>query len=132
LNTRLFSETRPYLLIGVGRWGTLDPWLGIPVRWDQIAGAKAIIETGFKDFIVEPSQGSHFFQNLNTFMVGYFTIKSETRESFIDWNWLLAQSRVKELKYTRLLRFKKPIIIKMSGHLSEGIIYKPGMQVERP
>jgi CheY-like chemotaxis protein len=131
LNAKLILEKRPYLLIGVGRWGTLDPWLGIPVRWDQIAGAKAIIETGFKDFVVEPSQGSHFFQNLNTFMVGYFTIKSETRESFIEWDWLLAQSPVEELKYTRLLRFKKPVYIKMSGHLSEGIIYKPGMHVAR-
>jgi hypothetical protein len=72
-NTKLVDENRPYLLVGVGRWGSLDPWLGIPVTWDQIAGAKAIVETEFREMSVTPSQGSHFFQNITSFMVGYFT-----------------------------------------------------------
>jgi len=73
-NAQLIKEKKPYILVGVGRWGSLDPWLGIPVNWDQIAGAKAIVETSFKDLAVEPSQGSHFFQNITSFMIGYFTV----------------------------------------------------------
>jgi CheY-like chemotaxis protein len=75
-NAQLMQENRPYLLIGVGRWGSLDPWLGIPVNWEQIAGARAIIESNFRDLAVEPSQGSHFFQNLTSFMIGYFHVNS--------------------------------------------------------
>ena len=85
-NATLVNEERPYLLIGVGRWGTLDPWLGIPVMWEQINGAKAIIESNFTDFNVTPSQGSHFFQNLTSFKIGYFTVDDFTQQGFIDWN----------------------------------------------
>src|SRR5690606_9663130 len=74
LNSKLLSLQRPYILIGVGRWGSLDPWLGIPVTWDQIAGASVIVESGFRDLNVTPSQGSHFFQNITSFRVGYFTV----------------------------------------------------------
>ena len=124
-NNQLVESKRPYLLIGVGRWGSLDPWLGIPVGWEQIAGARAIIETSFKDMSVEPSQGSHFFQNITSFMIGYFTVNTISRKSFVDWDWLLAQPIIEEKQYTRLLRFKKPIIIKMNGHDNKGIILKP-------
>ena len=79
----------PYLLIGVGRWGSRDPWLGIPVTWDQIAGARVIVEAGLRDFQVTPSQGSHFFQNLTSFHVGYFTVNEG--DGFVDWDWLAAQ-----------------------------------------
>ena len=116
----------PYLLIGVGRWGSLDPWLGIPVTWDQICGARTIVEAGFKDFIVEPSQGSHFFQNLHSFEVGYFSVPSNIDETFVDWEWLLAQEYVSVKKFTRLLKFENPITIKMSAHQNRGIILKPG------
>ncbi len=78
-------------MVGVGRWGSLDPWLGIPVNWEQIAGAKAIIETNFKDMAVEPSQGSHFFQNITSFMIGYFHVNSQKQQGIIDWDWLLKQ-----------------------------------------
>lgn len=125
MNNRLIDAGRPYLLIGVGRWGSLDPWLGIPVAWDEIAGARAIVEAGFKDIKVEPSQGSHFFQNLNSFQVGYFTIQSENSENHVDWKWLLAQPAVEELMFTRHLRFEKPVIVKMSAHQSRGVILKP-------
>ena len=110
-NSKLTSENRHYLLLGVGRWGSLDPWLGIPVRWDQIAGARVIIETNF--------------QNLNSFMVGYFTIRSEDKGSFVNWDWLNQNPSVEELKYTKLIRFKKPFIVKMNGQESSGIILKP-------
>jgi CheY-like chemotaxis protein len=124
-NNKLISEGKHYLLVGVGRWGSLDPWLGIPVTWEQIAGARAIIETSFKDMAVEPSQGSHFFQNITSFMVGYFTINSAQQNGFVDWDWLLAQDAVERKTYTKHVRFKKPIVIKMNGHENKGIIIKP-------
>ncbi len=124
-NTKLIYENRPYLLIGVGRWGTLDPWLGIPVNWEQIAGAKTIIETSFKDLSVTPSQGSHFFQNITSFMIGYFTINYQQQNHFLDWDWLYLQPPVEEKTFTKHLRLKKPIIIKMNGHRTEGVILKP-------
>jgi hypothetical protein len=121
----LINQKRPYLLIGVGRWGSLDPWLGIPVTWEQIAGARAIIETSFKDMSVEPSQGSHFFQNITSFMIGYFTVNTASRKGFVDWDWLLEQSPLEVKEYTKLIRFKNPIVIKMNGHQNKGIILKP-------
>lgn len=125
LNSRLIGEKRPYLLIGVGRWGTLDPWLGIPVTWEHIAGAKAIVEAGFKELSVTPSQGSHFFQNITAFMIGYFTVNPHNHQGFIDWDWLLGQPAVESMKLTRLLRFPNPLLIKINGHQNKGVIVKP-------
>ena len=124
-NNKLILEKKPYLLIGVGRWGTLDPWLGIPVTWEQISGAKAIIEADFKEISVEPSQGSHFFQNLTSFMIGYFTVNLEKEMGHLDWQWLMKQKPVEKMEFTRHLRFNKPIIIKMNGHENKGVIFKP-------
>ncbi len=84
LNATLVGRGVPYLLIGVGRWGSADPWLGIPVRWDEISGAHVIVEAGFRDVRVAPSQGSHFFQNLVSFQVGYFTTNPEFGDGFVD------------------------------------------------
>ncbi|RMI20260.1 MAG: histidine kinase, partial [Calditrichaeota bacterium] len=106
---------------------SLDPWLGIPVKWEQISGAGAIIEAGFKDLDVMPSQGSHFFQNITSFMVGYFTVHSSLAESFVDWEWLNAQEPEETCEYTRHLRFDQPIVITINGQKHKGIIYKPGM-----
>ncbi|MDZ7724823.1 MAG: PEP/pyruvate-binding domain-containing protein [candidate division KSB1 bacterium] len=125
LNSKLLDEKRPCVLIGMGRWGSLDPWLGIPVRWDQIAGARVIIETNFQDHSVSPSQGSHFFQNLNSFMVGYYTVHPEQTESFVDWDWLLQQKPLEQKQYIRHLRFEHPVVVKMNGHKSKGIVLKP-------
>jgi CheY-like chemotaxis protein len=125
LNSKLLSEKKPYILIGIGRWGSLDPWLGIPVTWDQIAGAAAIVESGFKDFEVEPSQGSHFFQNITSFRVGYFTIDASHKIGFIDWDWLLSQPVVEELEFTKHLKFDNPVSVKINGHKNIGIILKP-------
>ncbi len=126
LNAMLVAEKRPYLLIGVGRWGSLDPWLGIPVNWEQISGAKAIVETSFKDFMVEPSQGSHFFQNLTSFMVGYFTVNQYKNKGFVDWEWLKKQPIHQHFEFTYHIRLKRPIKILMNGRKNQGIITKPG------
>ena len=124
-NIKLIAQSRPYLLIGVGRWGTLDPWLGIPVNWEQISGACAIVESSFKDFMVTPSQGSHFFQNLTSFMIGYFTINAFKKQGFVDWDWLCGQKPKSQLNFTTHLSFKNSIIIKMNGQQNKGIILKP-------
>jgi hypothetical protein len=125
-NTDLIARKRPYVLIGVGRWGSLDPWLGIPVTWDQIAGASVIVESGFKDFNVTPSQGSHFFQNITSFRVGYFTVNSFSHLGYIDWDWLRQQPAAEELRFTRHLQFDEPIVAKINGRKNIGIILKPG------
>jgi CheY-like chemotaxis protein len=124
-NGKMLSENRPYLLVGVGRWGTLDPWLGIPVTWSQISGAKVIIEAGMKDMIVEPSQGSHFFQNLTSFSIGYFTVNTANKKSSLDWDWLIQQQTVEEKTFVRYIRLKRPLTIKMNAHENLGVIIKP-------
>jgi len=124
-NKSLLAEKKPYILIGVGRWGSLDPWLGIPVTWDQISGASLIVEAGFKDFHVAPSQGSHFFQNLTSFRVGYFTVNTMEKNGYVDWDWLNSEIPYKELKYAKHLRFNEPIVSKISGSQNLGIIFKP-------
>jgi CheY-like chemotaxis protein len=124
-NSRMMDQRKPYLLIGVGRWGSNDPWLGIPVTWDQIAGAKAIVEAGFRDFRVMPSQGSHFFQNLTSFQVGYFTVNPDAGEGFIDWAWLAALPAQEERNCVRHLRFADPLELVMNGKAGRGVIFKP-------
>ncbi len=128
-NEKLTGEKKPYILIGVGRWGSMDPWLGIPVTWDQISGASVIVESSFKDFKVEPSQGSHFFHNITAFRIGYFTIKSNCKNCFVDWKWLKEQKETDKFEFTRHLVFDKPLITKISGKQNEGVIIKPGMDM---
>ncbi|MGA7753970.1 MAG: PEP/pyruvate-binding domain-containing protein [Candidatus Sulfotelmatobacter sp.] len=124
-NAALGAENCPYLLIGVGRWGSNDPWLGIPVEWDEISGARAIVEAGFRDFRVTPSQGSHFFQNLTAFQVGYFTVNPDAGEGSIDWHWLASQSAEEEQGCVRHLRFAAPLRIVMNSRTSQGVILRP-------
>jgi len=124
-NADLLAARRGYLLIGVGRWGSADPLLGIPVTWDQIAGARAIVEAGFADFRVTPSQGSHFFQNLTAGNVGYFTVNPDVGEGFVDWSWLAAQPAVSETEFVRHLRFEQPFDIAINGRAHAGIVAKP-------
>ncbi len=126
LNAKLVGENRPYILIGVGRWGSLDHWLGVPVTWDQISGASVIVESDFKDFSVSPSQGSHFFQNITSFRVGYFTVNTLDNLGSIDWDWLSSLNAYQEMKYTKHIRFDKPITVKINGRKNKGIILKPG------
>ncbi len=124
-NASLSAENRPYLLIGVGRWGSNDPWLGIPVEWDEISGARAIVEAGFRDFRVTPSQGSHFFQNLTAFQVGYFTVNPDAGEGTIDWDWLAHQPALEEHGCVRHLHFAHPLRIVMNSRISQGVIFRP-------
>ncbi len=131
-NARLVAEGRPYLLVGVGRWGSADPWLGIPVSWDEIAGAQVIVEAGFRDLRVAPSQGSHFFQNLASFRIGYFSVNGEIGEGFVDWDWIAAQPAEGEVARVRHLRFDDPLVAEMDGRRGEGVIYKPGRGPDRP
>jgi hypothetical protein len=129
-NAKLSEANRPYLLIGVGRWGSNDPWLGIKVGWDEISGARVIVEAGFRDFRVTPSQGSHFFQNLTTFQVGYFTVNPDAGEGSLDWPWLASQPAIEEIGCVRHLRFTEPLLVLMNGSTSEGMIFKPGASGE--
>jgi len=124
-NAKLCEEGRPYLLVGVGRWGSTEPWLGIPVAWDEISGARVIVEAGFRDFRVTPSQGSHFFQNLAAFQVGYFTVNPDAGEGFVDWEWLSSTPALEEDGCVRHVRFNHPITVVMNGKTSQGMIFKP-------
>jgi CheY-like chemotaxis protein len=125
LNAKLNESGTPYLLIGVGRWGSNDPWLGIPVEWDEISGARVIVEAGFRDFRVTPSQGSHFFQNLTAFQVGYFTVNPDAGEGFVDWEWLGSAPAIEEQGCVRHLHFDAPLIVVMNGKTSRGMVFKP-------
>ena len=124
-NATLNAENRPYLLVGVGRWGSNDPWLGIPVEWDEISGARVIVEAGFRDFRVTPSQGSHFFQNLTAFQIGYFTVNPDAGEGSLDWQWLSEQPAREERECVRLLQLAEPLRIVMNSRTSQGLIFKP-------
>jgi len=95
--------------------------------WDQISGARVIIEAGFRDLRVTPSQGSHFFQNLTAFQIGYFTVNPDAGEGFVDWEWLCSQPAIEEEGCVRHLRFDSPLLVMMSGKNSQGMISKPGI-----
>ncbi len=125
LNAELSSQGTPYLLIGVGRLGSADPWLGIPVNWEQISGARVIVETGLRDLRVSPSQGSHFFQSLTSFSVGYFTVNPDAGEGLLDWDWLALQRARKETGAVRHLRFDRPLVVTINGRTNQGVIAKP-------
>ena len=125
-NRKLSQEGRPYVLVGVGRWGSTHSWLGIPVRWADISGAQVIVEAGFKDFRVTPSQGTHFFQNLTSLNIGYFTVNQEIGEGFVDWEWLASCTEVEEVGPVRHLQFSEPVLVTMNGLTQHGIIRKPG------
>jgi CheY-like chemotaxis protein len=124
LNARLVDEHRDYLLIGPGRWGSNDPLLGIPVKWEQISGARAIVESGFRDMSIDPSQGSHFFQNLTAFQVGYFSVNPRLRNSFVDWEWLASQRAVHESPLVRHIRLEHGVTVTMNGRERRGVIVK--------
>ncbi len=128
INSKLRNSNTKFILIGLGRWGSLDPWLGIPVTWDQISMAAVIVEAGFEDIEVDPSQGSHFFHNITAFRIGYFTIRNTNKDTFVDWNWLAKQQPEEELNFVKHLKFEKPIITKISGRQNEGVIIKPGKE----
>ncbi len=126
LNRRLGREGRAFGLVGVGRWGSTDPWLGIPVSWEDISGARVIVEAGLKDVRVTPSQGTHFHQNLVSLGVGFFTVNQAAGEGFVDWDWLRAQPVRREEGCVRWIRLPRPAAALMDGSRRRGVLLKPG------
>lgn len=124
INNAMLNKS-PYILVGPGRWGSADPWLGIPVNWEHISGASAIVEIGINDFPVDPSFGSHFFQNVTSMRLGYFTIDNDSKEESFDHNWLKKQKIIKNKKFTACYELERPLRIKIDGQTGNGIILKP-------
>ena len=125
INRQMIDEGRGYVLIGPGRWGSSDPWLGVPVKWPHISAAKVIVEVALKNYRVDPSQGTHFFQNLTSFGVGYFTIdtnQSAEQGGMVRKDILDAMPAVEETQYVRHVRFARPLRILMDGTKQEGAI----------
>ena len=119
------EENRKYILVGPGRWGSSDLWLGIPVKWSYISNAQLIVECGLKNYRIEPSQGTHFFQNLTSFGVGYFTINPFINDGLFDSDFLQSQPALFETEYLRHIRFENPMVIKINGKKSKGVVLKP-------
>jgi len=124
INQNFLNERKNYVLIGPGRWGSSDPWLGIPVKWPQISEARIIIESGLEQFRIDPSQGTHFFQNITTFGVGYMTINPYIKDGFFDIDYLSGKPAFTETAHLRHIRFDHPIVIKVDGRQNIGVIYK--------
>ncbi len=125
LNRRFLDEGKNYVLVGPGRWGSSDTWLGIPVKWPNISAARVIVEAGLTNYRVDPSQGTHFFQNLTSFGVGYFTINPYMNDGIYNQEILNAMPAVEETRYLRWVRFEKPLIIKMDGKKKLGVVVLP-------
>jgi hypothetical protein len=121
INKKLTAKKKPYLLIGFGRWGSSDPWLGIPVEWGQVSGAKVIVEAMLSNMNVELSQGSHFFHNLTSFSVSYFSVPHFGSYK-IDWDWLNQQKSVTETDYVRHIQLPSPLLVKVDGRSGRGVI----------
>ena len=114
-----------FILIGPGRWGSADPWLGVPVEWAQISNAKVIVEFGMNDFPVDPSFGSHFFQNVTSMRIGYFTLNHKKKNDYLDLKWLNEQKVVAVTKYIKWIRLERPFTVTIDGETGNGSIIKP-------
>ena len=125
LNRRFLDEGKHYILVGPGRWGSSDTWLGIPVKWPNISAARIIVEAGLTNYRVDPSQGTHFFQNLTSFGVGYFTINAYMNDGIYNQALLDSMPAVEETKYLRWVRFEKPLSVKMDGKKKLGVVELP-------
>ncbi len=129
INQKFTDEQRNYVLIGPGRWGSSDHWLGIPVKWPHICNAKVIVESGLENYRIEPSQGTHFFQNLTSFGVGYFTVNPYIQgDGIFDEKFLDEQPAVYESEFLRHVRFENPVVIKIDGKKNIGVVLKPEMK----
>lgn len=122
INERMAEAGEPYVLIGPGRWGSSDPALGIPVKWSQISGARVIAEVGLPGYRIEPSQGTHFFQNLTSFGVGYFTIDPDGGNGYINTEWLAEQPASEESERIKIIRTAEPLTVAINGRKSKGIV----------
>ena len=125
INRQFLNADKNYILIGPGRWGSSDYWLGIPVKWPHISAARVIVETGLKNYHVDPSQGTHFFQNLTSFGVGYFTINTYTGDGIFQKEFLDTIPAVEETPYVRHVRFERPLRIMMDGKKQQGVVLLP-------
>jgi hypothetical protein len=123
LNAGLLSESRKYLLVGPGRWGSADHWLGIPVSWAEICGVGAMVETSSSELRVDPSQGSHFFHNITTLGITYATVLVEDSD-FIDWNWLTSLPVANETTHVAHVRLDKVFNLKVDGRSSKCVMYR--------
>ena len=130
INRKFLDTDKNYVLIGPGRWGSSDPWLGIPVKWPHISAARVIVEEGLEHYRVDPSQGTHFFQNLTSFGVGYFTINPYKEDGFYQRSVLDALPAVEETQWVRHVRFPKPLKIMMDGKKQEALIMLPQEEKE--
>lgn len=115
-------ENQRYILMGFGRWGSSDPWLGIPVNWGQISAAGVIVEATLEEMNVDLSQGSHFFHNLTSFGAPYFSVKHQSKNSFIRWEWLNNQTAVSESNFVRHIRASSPFRVLVDGRVGKGVI----------
>ncbi len=125
LNKQFVEQDKNYVLVGPGRWGSSDSWLGIPIKWPHISNARIIVESGLENYRIEPSQGTHFFQNLTSFGVGYFTVNPYIQDGVFDESYLNALPAVQETQFLRHVRFERPIIIKIDGKKNLGVVMKP-------
>ena len=125
LNRKFLDEGKNYVLVGPGRWGSSDSWLGIPVKWPHISAARVIVEAGLTNYRVDPSQGTHFFQNLTSFGVGYFTINAYMNDGIYNQAYLNEQKAVEETNFLRHIHFEKPIKVKMDGKKKIGVVMMP-------
>ena len=125
INRKFLDEDKNYILIGPGRWGSSDYWLGIPVKWPHISAARVIVEAGLKNYHVDPSQGTHFFQNLTSFGVGYFTINTYTGDGVLQKEILDSMPAIEETEYVRHVRFERPLKVMMDGKKQRGVVLLP-------
>jgi hypothetical protein len=125
INRKFLDADKNYVLIGPGRWGSSDYWLGIPVKWPHISAARVIVETGLKNYHVDPSQGTHFFQNLTSFGVGYFTINTYTGDGVFQKEILDSMPAIEETEFVRHVRFERPLKIMMDGKKQHGVVLLP-------
>lgn len=130
INDMYVKEDKNYVLVGPGRWGSSDHWLGIPVIWPQISQSKIIVESGLHNYRIDPSQGTHFFQNLTSFSVGYLTINPYIKQGFYDYEFLNNREAFYEDEYIRVVRFDEDLVIKLDGKSSRAVIYKPSDSIE--
>ncbi len=121
-NQQFFEQQKKYMLITLGRLGSRDPWLGVPVQWEDISEARVIVESGIEEMVIEPSQASHFFHNISFFRVGYFTVTPNKSSHMLNWDWIDRQEIVKKLNYVCHIRVTEKLIAEMDGANNEGII----------
>jgi hypothetical protein len=122
LNAGLVKEGRQYLLIGPGRWGSADRWLGIPVSWAEICGVGAMVETSSSQLKADPSQGSHFFHNITSLGINYVTI-SNTNEDNLNWKWLTSLPVANETQFVAHVKLDKPFVLKVDGRTSQCVMF---------